>query len=174
MVLNSLSTMRSMRYYLRLSTSPLLWSSPASIYDMTFSGAIPPMAISSLTRSSCENFSDLETIGTNSKPDRPVVISETGADGDHVAGPETGLFSLDYQAEVYRRQIEILRNLNYIKGMSPWILYDFRVERRQGVYQRGFNRKGLIAADKKTKKPAFDVLAAYYAERAAMGRRSVS
>ena len=121
-----------------------------------------------------ENFSDLETIGTNSKPDRPVVISETGADGDHVAGPETGLFSLDYQAEVYRRQIEILRNLNYIKGMSPWILYDFRVERRQGVYQRGFNRKGLIAADKKTKKPAFDVLAAYYAERAAMGGRSVS
>ncbi len=113
-----------------------------------------------------ENFSDLEAVGANSRPDRPVVISETGADADHLAGPDTGLFSLAYQAEYYRRQIEILRKLDYVKGMTPWILYDFRVERRQGVYQRGFNRKGLIAADKVTRKPAFDILAAYYAERA--------
>lgn len=113
-----------------------------------------------------ENFNDLEAVGANSHPDRPVVISETGADADHIAGPETGLFSLAYQAEYYRRQIEILRKLDYVKGMTPWILYDFRVERRQGVYQRGFNRKGLIAADKVTRKPAFDILAAYYAERA--------
>ena len=113
-----------------------------------------------------ENFSDLATVGANSNPDRPVVISETGADADHIAGPDTGLFSLAYQAEYYRRQIEILRKLDYVKGMTPWILYDFRVERRQGIYQRGFNRKGLIAADKVTKKPAFSILAAYYAERA--------
>ncbi|WP_116133978.1 glycoside hydrolase family 2 protein [Tropicimonas sp. IMCC34043] len=113
-----------------------------------------------------EDFDDLEAIGRNSAPDRPVVISETGADGDHEAGPETGLFSLDYQAEVYRRQIATLRRLDYVKGMSPWILYDFRVERRQNVFQRGWNRKGLVAADKSTRKPAFDILAAYYRERA--------
>ena len=95
-----------------------------------------------------------------------MVISETGADAYHIAGPETGLFSLAYQAEYYQRQIEILRKLDYVKGMTQWIPYDFRVERRQGVYQRGFNRKGLIAADKVTRKPAFDILAAYYAERA--------
>ena len=110
------------------------------------------------------DFEDLVRIGANSRPDRPVVISETGADGDHEAGPEEGLFSLAYQAEVYRRQIEILRRLDFVKGISPWILYDFRVERRQGVFQRGFNRKGLIAGDKITKKPAFHVLAEYYAE----------
>ena len=115
-----------------------------------------------------ENFDELAVIGRNSAPDRPVVISETGADGDHTAqGPERGLFSLAYQSEVYRRQIATLRELDYIKGMSPWILYDFRVERRQNVFQRGFNHKGLIAADKKTKKPAFNILAAYYAECAA-------
>lgn len=113
-----------------------------------------------------ENFDELGVIGENSAPDRPVVISETGADGDHEAGPETGLFSLAYQTEVYRKQIATLRALDYVKGMSPWILYDFRVERRQNVFQRGWNRKGLIAADKQTKKPAFDILAAYYAERA--------
>ena len=95
-----------------------------------------------------------------------MVISETGANADHIAGPKRGLFSLAYQAEYYQRQIEILRKLDYVKGMTPWILYDFRVERRQGIYQRGFNRKGLIAADKVTKKPAFNILAAYYAARA--------
>lgn len=113
-----------------------------------------------------QDFRELEVIGDNSKPDRPVLISETGADGDHVLGPESGLFSVAYQAEVYRKQIEILRELHYVKGMSPWILYDFRTERRQGIFQRGFNRKGLIGADKSTKKPAFDVLAAYYDELA--------
>ncbi|WP_171181451.1 glycoside hydrolase family 2 protein [Ruegeria sp. HKCCD8929] len=113
-----------------------------------------------------QDFRDLQAIGKNSNPDRPVVISETGADGDHAAGPSTGLFSVTYQVEVYRRQIKILRGLDYVKGMTPWILYDFRTERRQGIYQRGFNRKGLITADKTTRKPAFEVLAAYYSELA--------
>jgi beta-glucuronidase len=118
-----------------------------------------------------ENFEELGVIGRNSAPDRPVVISETGADGDNTDhGPERGLFSLAYQDEVYRKQIATLRELDYIKGMSPWILYDFRVERRQGIFQRGWNRKGLIAADKETRKPAFYTLAAYYAERAAQDR----
>lgn len=116
-----------------------------------------------------ENFDELGEIGRNSAPDRPVVISETGADGDSTEhGPERGLFSLAYQDEVYAKQIATLRALDYVKGMSPWILYDFRVERRQGIFQRGWNRKGLIAGDKATKKPAFHRLAAYYAERAAV------
>lgn len=115
-----------------------------------------------------ENFEDLVAIGRNSDPGKPVVISETGADGAIGAGaPERGLFSEAYMTHVYEKQIETLRPLSYVKGMSPWILYDFRVERRQNVFQRGFNRKGLIAADKATRKAAFDVLAAYYAERRA-------
>ncbi|MBB4264568.1 glycoside hydrolase family 2 protein [Roseospira visakhapatnamensis] len=115
-----------------------------------------------------ENFEDLEDIGRNSRPDKPVIISETGADADiGPNGPTQGLFSETYMRAVYEKQIETLRHLDYVKGMSPWILYDFRVERRQNVFQRGFNRKGLIAADKTTRKAAFQVLAAYYAERAA-------
>jgi beta-glucuronidase len=72
-------------------------------------------------------------------------------------------------AEVYRKQIATLRELDYIKGMSPWILYDFRVERRQNIFQNGYNHKGLIAADKKTKKKAFHILADYYREIATAG-----
>ncbi|KAJ55980.1 glycosyl hydrolase family 2 [Actibacterium mucosum KCTC 23349] len=115
-----------------------------------------------------EDFEDLERIGVNSAPDRPVVISETGADGViEPQGPKAGLFSEAYQSEVYRKQIATLRKLDYVKGMSPWILYDFRVERRQNAFQLGYNHKGLIAADKTTRKEAFGILSAYYAERAA-------
>ncbi|PLW77788.1 glycoside hydrolase family 2 protein [Cohaesibacter celericrescens] len=113
-----------------------------------------------------ENFEDLIEIGLNSSPEKPVVISETGADADISAtGPKKGLFSEAYQTHVYERQIETLRTLDYVKGISPWILYDFRVERRQNVFQQGTNKKGLIAGDKQTKKEAFHKLAAFYASK---------
>lgn len=105
---------------------------------------------------------ELIAIGRNSNPDRPVVITETGADGVKEGGPKSGFFSEDYMTEVYRRQIDILGRLDYIRGMSPWILYDFRAEKRMNRYQRGWNRKGLIAQDKTTRKKAFAVLAAHY------------
>lgn len=53
--------------------------------------------------------------------------------------------------------------------MSPWILYDFRAEKRMNRYQRGWNRKGLIAQDKTTRKKAFAVLAAHYHRLAGEG-----
>ncbi len=115
-----------------------------------------------------ENFEDLAAIGVNSNPDRPVVISETGADGViGEKGPQKGLFSEEYMAEVYRKQIGTLRQLDYVKGMSPWILYDFRVERRQNIFQNGYNHKGLIAADKQTRKKAFRILSDFYHQIAA-------
>lgn len=112
------------------------------------------------------SYDELATIGENSKPDRPVVITETGADAVVPAqgGPETGLFSEAFMAEVYRNQIAILRGLDYVKGISPWILYDFRAERRQNAWQKGWNRKGLIAQDKATKKEAFGIMKAFYDE----------
>ena len=113
-----------------------------------------------------EDFEDLAAIGRNSKPGKPVVISETGADADITEhGPKRRLFSEAYMTEVYRKQIAILRSIPFVAGMTPWILYDFRCERRQNAFQRGYNRKGLIAADKATRKEAFSVLAAYYDER---------
>jgi beta-glucuronidase len=108
------------------------------------------------------DYEELIAIGRNSNPDRPVIITETGADGVKEGGPSKGFFSEDYMTEVYRRQIDILGRLDYIRGMSPWILYDFRAEKRMNHYQRGWNRKGLIAQDKATKKDAFAVLAAHY------------
>ena len=98
-----------------------------------------------------------------STPTRPVIISETGADA--LSGwrdPRRPLSSEDRQAEIYRAQFEMLERASYICGVSPWLLYDFRSERRQSSLQRGFNRKGLIAEDKQTIKQAFGVLAGIY------------
>lgn len=117
------------------------------------------------------DFEDLIALGRNSNPDRPVIISETGAGGlAGYHGTKTDIFSEEFMAEVYRRQVEIVRGLDYVKGISPWILYDFRTPRRCNSYQRGFNRKGLIAEDKKTRKLAFDVLRRFYAEKIAEER----
>jgi beta-glucuronidase len=110
------------------------------------------------------DFSKLPTILANSDPAKPVVICEFGADAR--AGERGGIgdrWTEDYQAWLYERQIEVFRSCSYIKGVTPWILYDFRCPRRLNHYQEGFNRKGLVDADRKTKKLAFDVLATYYA-----------
>ncbi len=112
------------------------------------------------------NFEELVQLGANSNPQKPVIISETGADGR--AGyhsSKSDLFSEEYMEEVYKKQVAILRELHYVKGLSPWILYDFRAERRYNRYQQGYNRKGLIASDKKTRKLAFYVLQKFYRDK---------
>jgi beta-glucuronidase len=105
------------------------------------------------------DFSGLDRLLANSAPDKPVIISETGADalpGYRAAGRV--LFSEDWQAEFYRQQWARITATPYIAGFAAWLLYDFRTERRQTGYQRGWNRKGLIAEDKATKKQAFCAL----------------
>ena len=97
---------------------------------------------------------------------KPLVISETGADalaGRRDASGNPALFTEEHQAAVYRGQIAVVsEHLGLVRGMFPWLLYDFRSERRQTPVQRGWNRKGLIAEDKATKKLAFGVLAEWY------------
>lgn len=112
------------------------------------------------------NFEELVQLGINSNPDKPVIISETGADAlASYHSSRSDLFSEEFMQQVYEKQVEIIKGLNYVKGLSPWILYDFRAERRYNKYQKGYNRKGLIAADKKTRKLAFYVLQRFYLEK---------
>ena len=77
------------------------------------------------------------------------------------------LFSEAHQAAVYSRQLEILETVAYVRGFCAWLLYDYRTERRQTRFQRGWNRKGLIAEDKATRKSAFAALQAVYRRRQA-------
>jgi beta-glucuronidase len=112
------------------------------------------------------DFNKLPTILSNSNPQKPVLICEFGGDARKgQRGTEDELFTEDHQKRLYEKQVETIKGCPYIAGTTPWILYDFRCPRRLNRYQEGFNRKGLIDADRKTRKPAFYVMQGFYLEK---------
>ena len=52
--------------------------------------------------------------------------------------------------------------ISYIRGISPWLLYDFRCPRRTSSIQKYYNRKGLLDETRTCRKQAFFVLQRYY------------
>jgi beta-glucuronidase len=95
---------------------------------------------------------------------KPVIISEFGAGAKAgLHGPETQMFAEEYQDLVFRQQFKMLANMPFLRGMTPWVLMDFRSPLRPlpGI-QDDYNRKGLIS-DKGEKKKAFYTLQDYYA-----------
>ncbi|HEV2485968.1 MAG TPA: glycoside hydrolase family 2 TIM barrel-domain containing protein [Terracidiphilus sp.] len=97
---------------------------------------------------------------------KPMIMSELG--GDAKAGLHGGpndRWTEEYQASIYRHQLGMLNRIPQLRGMSPWILMDFRSPNRPLVgIQDGFNRKGLIS-DQGQKKQAFYVLQKAYKEK---------
>lgn len=101
---------------------------------------------------------------------KPIVFTEMGGGakaGHH--GDQDEIWTEEFQADLYRRQIEMIRAGRSgaggeIAGMSPWILKDFRAPVRvlPGI-QDGYNRKGLVSEEGQ-RKLAFDVLRSFYAE----------
>ncbi|MDR1209384.1 MAG: glycoside hydrolase family 2 [Clostridiales bacterium] len=111
------------------------------------------------------DFSKLPKIFENSRPAKPVVISEFGADARSGSrGTVDDLYTEDHQAEVYRKQIETLRAIPYVRGIAPWILFEFRCPRRLHYTQNGYNLKGLLSADKTRKKPSYYLMRKFYEE----------
>ena len=109
------------------------------------------------------DFSMLIRLFDNSNPEKPVIITECGADaypGHHGSIYDKG--TEEYMAHNYEQQIETISSIPYVKGMSPWILYDFRCPRRTSSMQKYYNRKGLIGDDRKYHKMAFYVLQRFY------------
>lgn len=109
------------------------------------------------------DFSRLPEMFENSHPEKPVIITEFGADaltGHHGADDEKG--TEECQRRIYEMQVEVLGKVEYVKGMTPWILYDFRCPRRTSHIQGYYNRKGLLSEDKGYRKPAFHVLQSFY------------
>ena len=109
------------------------------------------------------DFSKLPRIFENSRPVKPVIISEFGADarGGH-RGTADELYTEDNQLDVYLRQIDTLGGIPYVRGTSPWILFDFRCPRRLHPLQNYYNLKGLVSGDKRHKKPAFYAMRDFY------------
>ncbi len=96
---------------------------------------------------------------------KPVMISEFGADAlQGLHGDTLTRWTEEYQEDLFRRTLKMLRKIPQFKGVTPWILCDFRSPRRVlPNIQDGWNRKGLIGQNG-TKKKAFYVLKKFYDE----------
>jgi beta-glucuronidase len=97
---------------------------------------------------------------------KPLIVSEFGGDAKAgLHGGENDRWTEEYQANIFRHQLGMLNRIPQLRGMSPWILMDFRSPNRPltGI-QDEFNRKGLIS-DQGQKKQAFFVLKKAYDDR---------
>lgn len=140
-----------------------------------YSGAIGRLGPFSSHAARAAMLDNLDRIRLSVPGGKPLIVSEFGAGA--VAGwraPESTctVFSEDYQALVYQRQIAMLERQPDLAGVSPWVLKDFRSPLRmyQGV-QDYWNRKGLVSDDGR-RKLAFGVLRDWYHELAT--RRSTA
>ncbi|MGK2927739.1 MAG: glycoside hydrolase family 2 protein [Lysobacterales bacterium] len=99
--------------------------------------------------------------------DKPLIISEFGAGALYgYRGEREQIWTEDHQAWMYRETLKMLDAIPSLRGMTPWILVDFRSPRRNLVgVQNGWNRKGLVSSEG-FKKQAFYVLQDYYARKA--------
>ncbi|MFP4061097.1 MAG: glycoside hydrolase family 2 protein [Bacteroidales bacterium] len=100
------------------------------------------------------------------KQDKPVFISECGggALGGYFADENTR-WSEEYQEKLYKETIKMLNKIPQFRGMSPWILADFRSPKRNLTnVQDGWNRKGVVA-ETGDKKKAFFVLKDFYTNK---------
>jgi beta-glucuronidase len=98
--------------------------------------------------------------------DKPVIMSEFGGGAKAgLHGADSERWTEEFQANIYRHQIGMLNRVPNLRGMSAWILMDFRSPTRNlaGI-QDGYNRKGLIS-DQGQKKAAFFVLQKAYVEK---------
>ncbi|MGD0294967.1 MAG: glycoside hydrolase family 2 TIM barrel-domain containing protein [Terracidiphilus sp.] len=110
-----------------------------------------------------QNPEDADTTVWKIAYDKPLIISEFGGDAKAgLHGPETQRWTEEYQASIFKHQLPMLNRIPQLRGLSPWILMDFRSPRRQlpGI-QDGFNRKGLIS-NHGEKKQAFYLLQKAY------------
>lgn len=98
--------------------------------------------------------------------DEPLIVSEFGGDAKAgLHGGENDRWTEEYQASIFKHQLGMLNRIAQLRGMSPWILMDFRSPNRPLVgVQDEFNRKGLIS-DQGQKKQAFYVLQKAYKEK---------
>jgi beta-glucuronidase len=97
------------------------------------------------------------------KYNKPVMISEFGGSAlQGMHGDTLTRWTEEYQENLYQHSLKMLSKIPQLRGMTPWILCDFRSPRRfLPNIQDGWNRKGLIGQNG-TKKKAFFVLRDFY------------
>jgi len=96
---------------------------------------------------------------------QPLIISEFGGEALYGKTGDPDLvssWSEDYQAALYRANLEMFKNIPNLRGTSPWVLFDFRSPFRfHPTNQDGWNRKGLLS-DQGFRKKAWYLMKEYY------------
>ncbi|MBL6689280.1 MAG: beta-glucuronidase [Pseudomonadales bacterium] len=98
---------------------------------------------------------------------KPLIMSEFGAGAPKgKRGGPNDRWTEDYQVTVYEAQLSMMEDITFLRGLSPWVLKDFRTPKRPlaGV-QDYFNRKGVIS-DKGERKLIWDTLTRFYEKKA--------
>lgn len=145
----------------RLTTAACLVNIDSMMVQDRLAAHVDVVAINEYYGWYYRDYEGLGKIMEQTKLDRPLVISETGADA--VAGQfgdEEELFTENHQSKMYRKQFELSEG--YVEGIFPWILFDFKSPVRMNPKQGYFNRKGLAAEDKKYRKMAFETVKEYF------------
>lgn len=100
-----------------------------------------------------------------SKFNKPLIFSEFGGEavfGNNIDPNRASSWSEDYLVDIYKRQFKMFTNIPFLRGVTPWLLVDFRSPgRAHPIYQKGWNRKGLIS-DRGEKKKAWYIVADHF------------
>ena len=99
-------------------------------------------------------------------PDKPVFISEFGGEAlygsKYGQADEAAYWREEYQEKIYKDQVDMFNTIPHLAGVCPWILFDYKSPSRlHPVYQKGYNRKGLLS-EKGNKKKAWYIIKAFY------------
>ena len=96
---------------------------------------------------------------------QPLIISEFGGEalyGQLGNADVVSSWSEDYQATLFKDNLEMFKQIPNLRGVSPWILFDFRSPFRfHPTNQDGWNRKGLVS-DQGYRKKAWYLMKAYF------------
>ncbi|WP_131537000.1 glycoside hydrolase family 2 protein [Pedobacter nototheniae] len=96
---------------------------------------------------------------------QPLIISEFGGEALYGKTGEADVassWSEDYQAKLYQDNIEMFKHIPNLRGVSPWVLFDFRSPFRfHPINQDGWNRKGLVS-DQGFRKKAWYIMNSYF------------
>jgi len=99
------------------------------------------------------------------KYDKPLIVSEFGGGAlQGLHGDKSVRWTEEFQEEIYSETTKMMVKIPQFRGVTPWILTDFRSPRRMLPHiQDGWNRKGLIS-ETGNKKLAFWTLKKFYDE----------
>jgi beta-glucuronidase len=110
-----------------------------------------------------DKIEDCSKFKWESPYNKPIIISEFGAGAlQGYNGSDQQRFTEEHQALIYEHNLAMLDNMEALRGVTPWILKDFRSPRRPlpGI-QDFWNRKGLISENGQ-RKQAWYVLRDWY------------